>query len=432
MSSTLGNVKTSKRQNVEMSKRSPRRLCHSGCATMFQRMRMILLAFWRFGVSLALSGCAPDSPSTIATRHPERFFPHPPQASCVAALGNLQQRIGHSDAEISLLVFLFGEEPAPPMSLIKPIAVAAGDRSILVSDGPLSAIFKHDFKARKLAEWRTAETIKLPAAMCIAPDHTVLIADAASAAVLRFDPNGSAAEPGRYSIPQTGGGFRPSGVACVGGDVWVSNVAQHRIEIFDGATGRHLRAIGGRGDGKLQFCFPMGMAVTPRGDVCVVDMLNHRLQVISPAGEWLRDVGRPGDCAGCFGRPKDVAVGPDGTIFVTDAACGRVHAFDAEGRPLLSFGDPDGGIGALLMPAGIAVTTERLGGDELLPERFEPAYYVLVAEQMLQPGVRVYAWRKRESVEAERKFAVAPVFNRWFMEIGSPAGLAAWPCDSAD
>jgi DNA-binding beta-propeller fold protein YncE len=177
-----------------------------------------------------------------------------------------------------------------------------------------------------------------------------------------------------------------------------------RIVVFDLATGEQTQSIGTHGTGPGELAQPRGIAVTDRGDVIVVDTLNNRVRVFAPDGEWLRDIGGPGYTPGSFGRPRDVAIGPDGTVFVSDAFSQRIHAFTAEGQPLLAFGTPGSGLGALALPLGVAVTTAPLPTTEPLPAGRTAAYYVLVAEQLRGPGIRVYAWLagNREAAEGQR------------------------------
>jgi predicted CXXCH cytochrome family protein len=49
-------------------------------------------------------------------------------------------------------------------------------------------------------------------------------------------------------------------------------------------------------------------------------------------------------------------------------------------------------VGELTLPNGIAITTAAPQADHTLPPDSSPQYYVLVAEQLNRPGVRVYAW----------------------------------------
>lgn len=334
-----------------------------------------------------VAGCVTTSGGFRAARRQD-VYPPSPQTPRVVSLGNLRSGAAPSAAEVQVAMFLFGEEPDAPLAFIRPLSVGLAASGVLVCDAALGAVLRWDTEERDLGPLALAERPARPVAAALAPGGDLLIADAKAAAVLRYDAGGGVVR--RYALPPDS--FRPAGFACVGDTLWVTNAAAHRIEVFNAASGAHVRSIGRRGRKSGEFGSPLGMALTPDGLVCVVDMLNCRVQVFDGSGTHVRNIGGPGDLIGTFGRPKDVAVGPDGTVFVTDAASQRVHVFDDRGRPLMAFGEPSDGIGALSVPGGICISSTCPVDAGSMPVGFRPAYYVLVAEQLMRPGVRVYAW----------------------------------------
>ena len=76
------------------------------------------------------------------------------------------------------------------------------------------------------------------------------------------------------------------------------------------------------------FARPTGIAVTPQGDLLVVDTLGCRVVEMSPTGAIGRAFGRRGSGPGEFNYPTDIAVARDGRIFVVDAMNARVQIFD--------------------------------------------------------------------------------------------------------
>jgi len=324
-----------------------------------------------------------------------RLYPPQPQAPRVVALGTLRGAPAPSQTEVDLALFLFGAPPPSPLVIANPTGLAADGQALLICDNALSTVFRWDAAADQVAEERFEPPLEHPFAVDVAPDGTRLVCDRGG--VRRADARGRLLQTYALEADE----LKPGGVLAVGDTVWVTNLAQHRIEVFDVASGRHLRSIGQRGAAAGQFALPRGMARTPDGRVCVVDLLNCRVQLLDAEGNWVRDIGGPGDSVGSFGRPKDVAVGPDGTIFVADAFSQRVHAFAADGQPLLAFGEPGSGAGELTLPSGIAVWRAAPPAEQRraqfnfalpVPADATPAYYVCVGEQLNQPGVRVYAW----------------------------------------
>lgn len=343
------------------------------------------------------SGCRQTAES-LRAHGEQRFYPRPPQTPRVVALGTLRGGLLPSQTEIELALFLFGEEPLAPLMIVNPADIACRGSLAWVWDATLTGLLRLDLATGGFTTdpWLAGATDLV--AIDVAPDGTRFAALRDRAA--RLDDSGQAAMWYRLD----GQPLRPAAILAVGDTLWITNVALHRIELFDIKTGAHLRSLGTRGRRRGEFGLPRGLARMPDGNVAIVDQLNNRVQVLSPDGSWTRDIGQPGDAVGTFGRPRDVAVGPDDTIFVTDAYSRRVHAFTAAGEPLLAFGEPGSGAGALTLPGPIAITpTAPAGLSAPLAEDWpadrpsrKPLYYVLVGEQLDHAGVRVYAWLGRE------------------------------------
>jgi hypothetical protein len=342
--------------------------------------------------AVSFQGCQPGG-KTEQILLEQSSYPPPPQVSQVLALGNLRVDGSPSKTEAQLAEFFFGAVPEPGLGLIKPVSVATMGAKLLICDSAMNAVLQWDSVAKSLDEYPSADRPQRPIVVRTAPNGDCLVIDIGRNVLLRFSPEGALVR--QYAAPNKS--FRAAGVVCVGKEVWISDAAGHCIAIFEADSGKYVRSIGGRGPGPAEFGAPLGMAATPDQHVCVVDTFNDRVQVLDATGKWVRDVGRPGNQVGCLGRPKDVAVGPDGVIFVTDASSQRVHAFDPKGRALLAFGEPESGVGSLAMPAGICVCEVCPLPDVLLPEGFKAAYYIAVAEQLSNPGIRVYAWRDRKT-----------------------------------
>lgn len=349
---------------------------------------------WRWGGGLALlagvaaalwlPGCNHDGRSGI--RAPNgRAYPPAPQVPRVIALGTLRGSTPPTPTQVQLALFFFGAEPPPPLAVASPSGLTSAEDAVFVCDLALGTLWRWDAADGRLRDATPGARWDQPFAVEVAPDGALLVGDRRG--VWRWD--GRGAPRAAFASQET---VRAADVLAVNDELWVTNQTAHRIEVFDYATGEHRRSVGRPGNGPGEFAFPRGMALLPDGRVCVVDMLNNRVQVLDQDGRWLRHIGQAGDVVGTFGRPRDVAVGPDGTIFVSDAFSQRVHAYSPDGEPLLAFGEPGSGRGALTLPNGIAITMHRPPTEFDDPLAAPPAYYVLVAEQVADPGVRVYAW----------------------------------------
>jgi NHL repeat len=113
------------------------------------------------------------------------------------------------------------------------------------------------------------------------------------------------------------------------------------------------------GPGPLEFAIPHGVALAPNGSLLVADRENHRIQVISPQGEYLGEIG------GLF-RPCAIHVAADGTMFVPELGAdttgrladrsvpSRVTVLWPDGSVAARWGDHDG------LPAGNFVSAHDI------------------------------------------------------------------------
>jgi len=110
--------------------------------------------------------------------------------------------------------------------------------------------------------------------------------------------------------------------------------------------------------GERELTQPVGLTISARDDLVVVDAAQRRLLLFALPGFVLRRIiALPAGGVGCgseLWQPVDVAAGPRGRLFVADAA-GFVRRLDSQGRP-----DPRY-VGAL--PEGVAPGRIAVDGD---------------------------------------------------------------------
>ncbi len=96
-------------------------------------------------------------------------------------------------------------------------------------------------------------------------------------------------------------------------------------------TGQPLQ-VGGEGSRNGEFRQPKGIAVSPKGLIYVADMLNHRVQIFRPDGQYEGKFGQEGEGPGEFKEPRDIGIDADGNIYVCDTWNHRIQIFDATGH----------------------------------------------------------------------------------------------------
>ncbi len=131
----------------------------------------------------------------------------------------------------------------------------------------------------------------------------------------------------------------PSGVAVdEQGQVYVADTGNHRVVVLDD-QGALVSVWGEPGDGPGQFAEVFDIAMTPEGNVAVLDAANQVVSLWTPAGEFLRELGR--DLA--LYHPRGLDVASTGDMFLADTGGGRVVQADAEGAILAAFAGPNQG-----------------------------------------------------------------------------------------
>lgn len=180
----------------------------------------------------------------------------------------------------------------------------------------------------------------------------IFVSDAGDGVVRIFGLDGVAAGEIRRGLLG-----RPTGLAINGArdELLVIDSEHAALLRFSLDDLRPLGMIGHLGEGAGLFNAPTAVAVGPDGSICVVDTLNHRVQILTADGRFVRAFGEAGDAPGYFSRPKAVAVDSQGNIHVVDALFDNVQVFDKEGRLLMAYAEPGHGPGRLWLPAGIAI-----------------------------------------------------------------------------
>ena len=131
-------------------------------------------------------------------------------------------------------------------------------------------------------------------------------------------------------------------------------ISEPTIEVFEGASGRHIRSWGAN-----LFLMPHGLTIDRQGNVWVTDVLLHQVFKFSPGGELLLTLGEarvPGADRTHFNLPTDVAVLPDGSFYVSDGyGNARVVKFSATGEYQFEWGRKGADPGQFDLPHAIDV-----------------------------------------------------------------------------
>lgn len=117
---------------------------------------------------------------------------------------------------------------------------------------------------------------------------------------------------------------RPSGLTWLDGKVYVADAINHRVLIFTD-SGKFL---GNLGDpNPPSFHLPYDIALSPDGQLNVIEYGAGRLTRLNPLGRVTGRLGRNGTGDGEFATPWGLVIDPHGRFFVADTKNRRIVSF---------------------------------------------------------------------------------------------------------
>lgn len=319
-------------------------------------------------------GIAPDGTVAVSDIGIDRVTVFSTAGEFISNSGKDVDVGGGTGAEVCTATCKAGEDGSAAGELNAPIGVAAAASEFYVAEAGNSRVSVFDY---------TGQFLRALGADVGGPGVNVCA---------------SGCGPGTQG-PAGGQMAGPAGLALnAAGELLVTELGLHRVDVFDPRTGQFLRAfgkdVGGPGvhtcttacaqgtadeaPGSVNNAF--SVAVGPKGEVVVADDLTARVSVFTASGEFVRIFGGFGEEAGQLFSPIRVAVAPSGEVYVSEGPNNRFSVFGIDGTFLRAYGRDvvpgppvsaemctaickagisDYGIGELSFPEAIA--TDRLG-----------------------------------------------------------------------
>ena len=308
-----------------------------------------------------LASCASGPQETAEEAEPLVFPPPPDEARLIYEMTLVSSTQVTADEDSAWRAMITGEVDRGE-GFAKPFDVSVCRGTVYVSDTVRRRVLVFDFPARSFYRIGEDEPGALYKPLGIATDAQcrLYVADASLQRVMVYAKSGSF-------------------VGAIGGPDWFHNLSHvtvnpdgsrlyivdtggvdtqdHRVRVFDGLSGQHLRDIGTRGTAEGEFNLPRDVELSPDGKLYVVDGGNFRVQVFEEDGTFVRTFGSVGSRYGQFSRPKGIALDPAGNIYVSDTAFGNFQIFNSQGQLLLFVGGRSNqpGPARYTLPAGIDV-----------------------------------------------------------------------------
>lgn len=200
-----------------------------------------------------------------------------------------------------------------------------------------------------------------PLGVAVGASGKIYVADTGNHRIQIFDPSGQFIH--KIDLPDRQG--RPADPTDLAVDeannaVFVVDNDNHRLLQLDLATMKLKQIHGAPGSRKREFHYPFTIARTSLGDLCVVEVLNTRVQVLNAEGLFVAFIGDWGVDKGQFYRPKGIAIDGQDRLFVSDSYLGVVQIFDQTGRFLEVVNDPaTGKVKKFETPMGLAIDAQQ-------------------------------------------------------------------------
>jgi DNA-binding beta-propeller fold protein YncE len=322
-------------------------------------MRKLLL----LAASAVLAACAPVPERPEPQKPPTLVYPAPPDEPRFVYEWTLYSSadvvIDDRDTQLRRMITGEGRSGA---GLAKPYAVAVHQGRIFLSDSVERFVKVFDVPQGKYFQIGVEGAGRLAKPLGIDVDRagTLYVADASLRAVMIYDRDGNFLRKigGEQMFDRISSvTVDPSGERLYAVDIGGVSSENHRVRVFEVASGKHLFDIGRRGTAPGEFNLPRDLAVGRDGQLYVVDGGNFRVQVFDASGRFLHAFGSIGKQLGNFARPKEIATDREGNVYVVDTAFGNFQIFSPEGDLLMFVGERSerDGPGRYMLPSGIYV-----------------------------------------------------------------------------
>ena len=187
--------------------------------------------------------------------------------------------------------------------------------------------------------------------------------------------------------------FKPIDVVVSHGKIWVTNIENNKIHVYDRETYSLLYTMPDSEAGNEDYLYsPTNLDVTDEY-VYVTDFGDFKIKVYTHEGEFIRSVGNYGDKIGQFVRPKGIAVDHESNLYVVDAGFENTQIFGKSGELLMFFGGPYVKPGDMWLPAQVTLDYENLSYfEKFVDDRYNLKYLIFVTNQYGPDKINVYGY----------------------------------------
>jgi len=314
------------------------------------------------------------------------IYPTPPDTARIQFLTTFSSSENTMGKQKAFSKFIFGESPVKPIK--KPYGVAVHSGKIYICDSGLGLIEVIDLVKNTFDYFDPQGNgkLKLPINCFVDGEGMLYVADGLRMQVVVYDDKGSYV--GAFG---EGDKFKPTDVFVDGDKIWVANIKNNKIHVYNKASRELLLTFPDAEQGQPEFLYsPSNVYVTPN-KVYVSDMGDFKIKIYDHSGKFLSSVGSNGSSPGQFVRPKGIAVDREENLYVVDAGFENTQIFNKDGKVLLFFGGPYKGPGDMWLPAKVIIDYDNLAFFEKYTDpAYKLNYLLFVTNQYGPDKVNVY------------------------------------------
>jgi hypothetical protein len=193
------------------------------------------------------------------------------------------------------------------------------------------------------------------------------------------------------------GNWRPVDAVRIEDRLYVADIKNGEIRVFDLASGEIVSTLGKAGEPSDYLDKPTNLAVDKEGYLYVSDVGRFQIVKLDRDGHVAGTFGRLGTNLGHFARPKGVAVDRENRVFAVDAAFYNVQIFSPKGYTLLFFGEGGTKPGKFILPAKVIVDYDNTKYfEQYVDPNFAMEALVIVTNQFGERLVNVFAFGKEK------------------------------------
>lgn len=335
-------------------------------------------------ILIILMGC---SRPTKQTEGPV-FYPEPPELPRIQYLTKFTSSKDVVEEQSLFSEFVIGEELQKRLD--KPYGVAIHNGKIYVCDINATVVVI-DLEKKTFGPMKGATGLgKLiqPININIDRDGNKYVTDPIRGQVVRYDRNDLYVRT--YGMP---GAWKPLDAVPYGEMLYVADIRNAEVKVFDLASGEIVKRIGNKGEPTEILNLPVNIAFDRNGTLYVSDAGQFKVMKYDRDGHFKGSVGKLGDNFGHFARPKGIALDRQDRLFAVDAAFNVVQIFNDQGRLLLFFGGKGAGPGNLILPSKVTIDYDNVKYfQKYASPDFDIDYLIIVTSQFGDRMVNVYGY----------------------------------------